>query len=415
MKNKIVGIFVCMLLIATAVPAVTSVKNSVIHSTVSTSSFSMPLSGINQNHSIFKKVTSVQNNNSGPYEGRLRVYLVQPVSKWKDHDRKNYHFSLVDFPFITTTFLTSKYDEDISINYLDTYSKTVSWQGYINKNNVMVIAGVYDARSEIKYNYNNQNPFYAHYLDAAAAARPGETAFNTVNKNFTHTVLVDVATDTKCPSCPIMEEALYNLYQTGEYPFYFINMVTNKNSRAMYFMFDHQEGYSQAVVPEAYFDGGYEMIVGGESDVNSYIQQIKSCGKRDVHDLNLSLSVVWKGYNTLEISITIKNNEEVHYPLKPVAPYGPSDLNNIKKGKEYTFKSYTTDPDGDDVYYMFESMNYWGDVMYNSGWLGPYHSGDVVNTTLSFHTRELYYVRVIAKDIHNEVSPRSENTGFQVE
>ena len=85
----------------------------------------------------------------------------------------------------------------------------------MSKNNVMVIAGVYDARSEIKYSYNNENPFYAHYLDAAAAARPGETAFNTVNENFTHTVLVDVATDTKCPICPIMEEALYNLYKQG--------------------------------------------------------------------------------------------------------------------------------------------------------------------------------------------------------
>jgi len=34
MKNKIVGIFVCMLLIATAVPAVTSLKNSAINATV---------------------------------------------------------------------------------------------------------------------------------------------------------------------------------------------------------------------------------------------------------------------------------------------------------------------------------------------------------------------------------------------
>jgi hypothetical protein len=34
MKNKIIGIFVCMLMIATAVPAVTSIKNSVINTTV---------------------------------------------------------------------------------------------------------------------------------------------------------------------------------------------------------------------------------------------------------------------------------------------------------------------------------------------------------------------------------------------
>ena len=34
MKKKIIGIFVCMLLIATAVPAVTSIKNSAINATI---------------------------------------------------------------------------------------------------------------------------------------------------------------------------------------------------------------------------------------------------------------------------------------------------------------------------------------------------------------------------------------------
>jgi len=413
MKNKMKGIFVCMLLIVATFPAVDSLKNSVINSTVSTTSFSMPLIGINQNPIIFKKVTSLKNNNSGPYEGRLRVYLVQPLSKWKNHDGKNYHFSLLDFPLITDIpFSTSKYDEDISINYLDTYSKTVNWHGFVNKNNVMVIAGVYDARSEIKYNYNNENPFYAHYLDAAAAAIPGETTFNTLNKNFTHTVIVDVATDTKCPVCPIMEEALYNLYQTGEYPFYFINMVSNKNNHALYFMFDRQEGYSQAVVPEAYFDGGYEIIVGGESDINSYIQQIKSCGKRDVHDLNLSLSVVWKGYNNLEISIHITNNEEVHSPLKPAPPSSPSDV--FRRWRTYTFTGSTIDPDGDDVYYMFEYWSYFYGTT-ESGWLGPYHSGDVVSTTHIFNRRDYFEVRGTAKDIHNETSPRSERLTISVE
>jgi hypothetical protein len=175
-------------------------------------------------------------------------------------------------------------------------------------------------------------------------------------------------------------------------------------------MFDHQEGYSQDVVPEAYFDGGYERLIGGVSDMNSYISRIISCGKRDVHQLNLSLSVVWKGSGKLGISITIKNNEEVHYPLKPVAPYGPSDLNNLKKGKEYTFKSSTTDTDGNDVFYMFEYMSFLVGEIENSGWLGPYHSGDVVNTTHIFNKRDNFYIRVIAKDSNNEVSPRSEHT-----
>ena len=69
-----------MLLIVTLLPAVDSLKNSMINSTVSTTSFSLPLIGINQNPIFVKKATSLKNNNSGPYEGRLRVYLVKPLS-----------------------------------------------------------------------------------------------------------------------------------------------------------------------------------------------------------------------------------------------------------------------------------------------------------------------------------------------
>jgi len=378
---------------------------------VATTSFSSALIGTDI---PVKKITSLENNDSGPYEGRLRVYIVQPLSIWRNHDRVRYRFSFVDFPLIDSPpFSSDKWDEDLSIDYLDTYSKTVTWTGLVSKNNVMVIAGVYDARSEVKYSYNDEGPFYAHYLDAAAGARPGEMAFNTVNENFTHTVIVEVATKRSCPYCPIMEEALKSIYESGDYPFYFINLLYKRYRFASSFLFDHQEGYYQKVVPEAYFDGGYEMIVGGDSDLNNYTSRIENCGKRDVHDLNLSLSVVWKGFCKLEFTVNIKNNEESHHPLKPVSPYNTSD--QILKGKEYTFETYTTDPDGDDLYYMFDYTDYWGDLTYNSGWLGPYHSGDVVNTPLTWNKRDYFYLRVIAKDINGEVSPRSEVTVVNVE
>jgi len=380
---------------------------------IATTSFSTLVNGGDQHPLLVKKITGIKDNTSGPYEGRLRVYIVQPLSRLKNYDRVPYHFSFVDFPLINEIpLLCSKFDEDISIGYLDTYSKTVSWSGFVRENNMMVIAGVYDARSELKDSYNNEHPFYAHYLDAAAGARPGETRFNTVNNNFTHSVIVEVATDTTCPSCPLMEEALYNLSTSEELPFYFINMVVNKNKYASGFMFDHQEGYNQIVVPEAYFDGGYEILIGGESDRGSYISRITSCGKRDVHQLNLSVSVVWKGSGQLAISVHITNNEEVHSPLKPAPPSSPSDV--FRKWKECTFEGSTTDPDGDDVYYLFEYWSYFYGTT-ESGWLGPYHSGEVVNTTHIFDQRDYFEVRVTAKDIHNETSPRSERLLIDVE
>lgn len=382
---------------------------------MTTTLFSISAIGRVQIPPVVNKMT-VTNSTSGPYEGKLRIYIVQPLSIWKDHTRDPYHFSLLDFPLVTVPPLfTQNWDEDISIGYLDTYTKTINWSGLVSKKNVMVIVGVYDARSEIKNSYEEKGPFYAFYLDAAAGARPGETTFNMVNTNFTHTVIVDVVTTTRCPYCPIMEDALYNLSTTGDYPFYFVNMITNRNRYATWFTVNPQEGYHTVGVPTAYFDGGYEMLVGGDNNTNSYISRINSCGKRDVHQLNLSLSVMRKGFCKLEISITIKNNEEVHYPIKPVAPYSPSDLLHLEKGKEYTIQSHTTDPDGDDLYYMFEYTSFDLNIITESGWLGPYHSGDVINTTHIWNEIGSCYIRVRVKDINNEESPRSEHTFVNVE
>jgi len=358
------------------------------------------------------KIASLGSNGSGPYEGRLRVYIVKPLSFWKDHAGANYQYFFVDFPLIKGRS-QNKWDEDLSINYLDTYSKTVTWNGFFFKNNVMVIAAVYDARGYLKYSYENEGAFLAHYLDAAAAARPGETAYNTVNEDFTHTVIVETVSSTKCPYCPIMEDALYKVYNSGKYPFYLINMVDNRNQVGSNFLFHPWEGYNQKVVPEAYFDGGYGIMVGGDNDTSHYIENITACGKRDVHDLNLSLSVAYTGLFTLEFTVTIKNNEESHHPLKPTAPYNNST--QYLKGKEYIFSTSTVDPDGDDLYYMFNYSNFYGTATYQSGWLGPYHSGDTVNATLSWNKKDVFKIRVVAKDSNGEVGPWSNTTAVSIQ
>jgi hypothetical protein len=80
-------------------------------------------------------------------------------------------------------------------------------------------------------------------------------------------------------------------------------------------------------------------------------------------------------------------------PEKPEQPDGPTEG---VVGVEYVFSTSTTDPEGDQVYYMWD----WGDGTY-SEWMGPFDSGD---TVLAWHTwieAETYEVRVKAKDIYN--------------
>ncbi len=79
-------------------------------------------------------------------------------------------------------------------------------------------------------------------------------------------------------------------------------------------------------------------------------------------------------------------------PDRPDAPQGETEG---VAGEEYSYRSSTTDPDGDSLYYMFD----WGDESF-SEWLGLYPSGDTAAATHQWSGRGTYEIRVVAKDQH---------------
>lgn len=83
----------------------------------------------------------------------------------------------------------------------------------------------------------------------------------------------------------------------------------------------------------------------------------------------------------------------VNYP--PSEPSKPDcDTWGGYQGIEYTFESDTTDPEEDEIYYLFD----WGDDT-DSIWLGPYTSGATVEASHIWTENGTYYVRVKAKDM----------------
>ena len=82
-------------------------------------------------------------------------------------------------------------------------------------------------------------------------------------------------------------------------------------------------------------------------------------------------------------------------PNKPSKPYYD------KKAEKYC--TSTTDPDGDDLYYLFD----WDDGS-NSGWLGPYASGETACKSHSWSKGGTYYIKVKAKDVNDQESDWSE-------
>ena len=100
---------------------------------------------------------------------------------------------------------------------------------------------------------------------------------------------------------------------------------------------------------------------------------------------------------------TFKVNYRPEKPNKPMGPtYGV-------EGVDYTYLINTTDPDGDEVYYILD----WGDG--NLGdWLGPYKSGVTVTANHTWVEAGDYNMSVKAKDIYNGESNWSDNLSVNI-
>ena len=87
-------------------------------------------------------------------------------------------------------------------------------------------------------------------------------------------------------------------------------------------------------------------------------------------------------------------------PETPQRPEGPTEG---VVGVAYTFSTSTTDPEGEQVYYLWD----WDDGT-SSEWLGPNASGVTVFTSHAWSEVETYNIKVKAKDPHGEESDWSD-------
>jgi len=137
--------------------------------------------------------------------------------------------------------------------------------------------------------------------------------------NFTHTVLAEECTATWCPSCPTAAKALYNVYSSGDYDFYYISLVNDMNSIAQKRNKDYSFGLFKIYgFPTVYFNGGNINIVGHEATVEAteseYRSLIEQEGQRTPKQaLTMDSSVIWEGNAKLTVTITITNKGNLPY------------------------------------------------------------------------------------------------------
>jgi hypothetical protein len=97
-------------------------------------------------------------------------------------------------------------------------------------------------------------------------------------------------------------------------------------------------------------------------------------------------------------SLALRGNSQA--PVRPSPPQGPI---TGKIRSSHTYTALTIDPDGDDLYYLFD----WGDGS-TSEWLGPHASGALCNASYNWPSTGQYPIRVKAKDVHGVESEWSD-------
>ena len=126
-----------------------------------------------------------------------------------------------------------------------------------------------------------------------------------------HTVLIEEGTATWCKNCPIVAQILHDLYQSSDYNFYYVAMVTDKNQKASDRIVTD---YNILGYPTVYLDGGYSIIKGENNPVSTFEDAIKGANARPVPALDLNLTTHWnQNTNKVETTVIVHNLADVPY------------------------------------------------------------------------------------------------------
>ena len=159
----------------------------------------MLVSGDRPASDVSKLESTTEAGDKGVYSGMIRVYVVEPVSRWSDSDNRPYH----------NGFLAFVLEDSVYLAETDTLTWELEWDGHhyfddddqpfddVEENNLQVVAAVsnsdgYPGYSDPPSDYE----FTVYEIDACASANCGSTGYNFLTNDFTHSVLVEDMTST---------------------------------------------------------------------------------------------------------------------------------------------------------------------------------------------------------------------------
>jgi len=170
-----------------------------------------------QENSVLQITGTVINNEAEEYNGHLRVYIIEPESRWNDANGDPLHFAVLDIPVDKNLALRRSLNNQ-QLTAAETYDFSRTWRGSIvgyndiSRDNIMVIAAIFDKETDRAVQAATARP---DALPAAAGYTnvTAEQAWGMLNDHSTIQYPIDVRTvaewnleriDTPTPEDPIL-------------------------------------------------------------------------------------------------------------------------------------------------------------------------------------------------------------------
>jgi glutaredoxin len=125
-----------------------------------------------------------------------------------------------------------------------------------------------------------------------------------------HIVFIEEGTATTCKPCTEVAKILKELYETENYQFYYVSIVSDVNTKAEERLYND---YNVMGVPTVFFDSGYNVIMGARTK-SDFENLISDTASRKVQNLDINVSSKWNEINTdLNTTVTVENKGSVKY------------------------------------------------------------------------------------------------------
>jgi len=158
---------------------------------------------------------------------------------------------------------------------------------------------------------------------------------NQGSQEITHTVLVEDGTWTECKNCPEVAKTVHDLYESGDYNFYYISMIDDEKTASTHL----KDDYNILGFPTIFIDGGYGVITGSNNFESVFKDKISAAKSRDTPALHLNVTATLnENKDQMKIHVFAENYGTKEYTgrLKVYLTQIISSLNDYE-GNPYHF------------------------------------------------------------------------------